>query len=82
MLLTIYSKPNCPYCDQAKALAKQQGLAFEEIILDVGQPKAITSKYIAREELLAKIPTARTMPQIVLDNEYIGGFTELKARLS
>jgi glutaredoxin 3 len=31
-----------------------------------------------REELFEKFPTARTFPQIVVDGESIGGFTELK----
>lgn len=85
MKFTVYSKPACTYCDMAKALLKQQGLDYQEIILDVGQPKTEGTTYISRDELLAKIPTARTMPQILKETEtsamYIGGFQELKAHL-
>ena len=73
MKAVIWSKYNCPYCDQAKALLKQKGIAFEE--------KKIGDGY-TKEELLEAVPTARTLPQIILDDELIGGFTELRARLT
>ena len=34
-----------------------------------------------REQLLEAVPTARTVPQIFLEDEYIGGFNELKEKL-
>jgi len=69
MKATVWSKYHCPYCDQAKALLKQKGIQFEE--------KKIGDGY-TKEELLEAVPTARTLPQIFLDDNYIGGFTELK----
>ena len=72
MKATIWSKYNCPYCDQAKALLKNKGIPFEE--------KKIGDGY-TREELLEAIPTARTVPQIFLDDKLIGGFTELNEHL-
>jgi glutaredoxin 3 len=68
----IWSKYNCPYCDQAKALLKQRGIPFEE--------KKIGDGY-TKEELLEAVPSARTVPQIFLGEELVGGFTELKKRL-
>lgn len=73
MRAIIWSKYHCPYCDQAKALLKQKGIQFEE--------KKIGDGY-TREELLEAIPSARTVPQIILDGEVIGGFTELKQFLT
>jgi glutaredoxin 3 len=73
MKAIIWSKYHCPYCDQAKALLKQRGIPFEERKIGDGWSK---------EELLEAIPTARTVPQIILDDELIGGFTELRARLT
>ena len=73
MKATIWSKYNCPYCDQAKALLKNKGIPFEE--------KKIGDGY-TREELLEAIPTARTVPQIFLDDKLIGGFTELNEHLN
>lgn len=72
MKAVVWSKYNCPYCDQAKALLKQKGIAFEERKIGDG---------FTREELLEAVPNARTVPQIFLDEELIGGFTELKKRL-
>jgi glutaredoxin 3 len=72
MKAIVWSKYHCPFCDQAKALLKQKGIPFEE--------KKIGDGY-TKEELLEAIPTARTVPQIFIDDELVGGFTELKARL-
>ena len=68
----IWSRYHCPYCDQAKALLKQKGIQFEERKIGDGWTK---------EELLEEIPTARTVPQIILNGELIGGYTELKQKL-
>ena len=72
MKAVLWTKTNCPYCDQAKALLEQKGIEIEE--------RKIGDKY-TKEELLEAVPNARTVPQIFLDGELIGGFTELKQRL-
>ena len=72
MKAIVWSKYHCPYCDQAKALLKAKGIAFEE--------KKIGDGY-TKEELLEAVPNARTVPQIFIDDQLIGGFTELKAHL-
>jgi glutaredoxin len=72
MKATIWSKYHCPYCDQAKALLNQKGIEFEE--------KKIGDGY-TKEELLEVVPTARTLPQIFLDDKLVGGFTELRKHL-
>jgi len=69
MKAIVWSKNQCPYCDQAKALLKQKGIEFEE---------RNVSQDWTREQLLEAVPTARTVPQIFLDEKLIGGFTELK----
>ena len=63
----------CPYCDQAKNLLKARNIEFEE--------RNINTTY-TKEQLLEAVPTARTLPQIFLDDEYVGGFTELRQRLT
>ncbi len=82
---TVYSKPQCPFCDQAKALLESKGVPFAVVNLDIGQQKEEGKLYISRDELLAKIPTARTMPQILKQDDtssmYIGGYQELKKHL-
>ena len=72
MKAIIWSKYHCPYCDQARALLTQRGIAFEE--------RKIGDGY-TREDLLEAVPTARTVPQIFLDEVLIGGFTELRQHL-
>ena len=69
MKAIVWSKENCPYCLQAKGLLKQKGIKFEE--------RNISQDW-TREQLLEAIPTAKTLPQIFLDDNYIGGFTELR----
>lgn len=81
-MFTVYSKPNCPFCDQAKALLEQRGEVFEVINIDVGQQRIDGAKYISRDEFFSRLPAARTVPQIIrhTDNSsmIIGGFAELK----
>ena len=72
MTAIVWSKYNCPYCDQAKALLTQRGIKYEE--------RKIGDGY-SREELLEAVPNARTVPQIFLDGNLIGGFTELRQHL-
>jgi glutaredoxin 3 len=73
MKAIVWSKNSCPYCVQAKALLTQKGIEFEE--------RNITEEKWTKEQLLEAVPTARTLPQIFLDDNYIGGFTELRKHL-
>ena len=78
MNFTIYSKPNCPQCDKAKDLLKKKGLTYKEVIVDVGQPKVEGVNYITVPELKSLIPTAKAVPQNMLEEKVIGGFMELQ----
>ena len=73
MKAIVWSKDQCPYCVQAKALLESRGIEYEE---------RNVSKNWTKEQLLAAVPTARTLPQIFLDEEYVGGFTELRTKLT
>lgn len=70
MKVEIYSKPQCPFCVQAKALAEREGHELTYKMLD---------EDFNREELMETFPGARTFPQIIVDGQKIGGFTEFKA---
>ena len=72
MKAVIWSKDACPFCDQAKNLLKLKGIEYEERNI---------SRDWTREQLLEAVPDARTVPQIFLDEELIGGFTELRKHL-
>lgn len=69
MKAVVWSKYQCPFCDQAKNLLEQKGISFEE--------RKIGDGY-TREDLLEAVPNARTVPQIFLDDQLIGGFTDLQ----
>jgi glutaredoxin len=81
-MFTIYSKPNCSYCEQAKALLTRAGLPYEELILDVGQVKDPTKTYTTVPALKQRVPSAQTVPQIFHGDELVGGFEALKRHLS
>jgi glutaredoxin len=69
----VWSKYHCQYCDMAKSLLTQHNIPFEE--------RKIGDGY-TREELLEAVPSARSVPQIFLNDELVGGYIELKARLN
>ena len=72
MKAVVWSKEQCPYCVQAKKLLELKGIEYEERNIQ---------KDWTKEQLLEAVPEARTLPQIFLDGEHVGGFTELKQRL-
>jgi glutaredoxin 3 len=69
-MITVYSKNNCPFCDQAKNLLKLKGVAYTEIKIDENQ--------VAREFVLSK--GHRTVPQIYQNGMLLveGGFQGLQ----
>jgi glutaredoxin len=69
MKAVVWSRDMCTYCEQAKSLLKMKGIEFEEKKVGHGYTK---------EDLLEAVPTARTVPQILIDDQLIGGFPELK----
>jgi glutaredoxin len=73
MQAVIWSKYNCPYCDQAKNLMQLRGIQYEE--------RKIGDGY-TREDLLEAVPTARTVPQIFLDGKLVGGYDALRKVLN
>jgi glutaredoxin 3 len=64
----IWSKDNCPYCTKAKALLANRNIAYEERNI---------SKDWTKEQLLEEVPNARTVPQIFLWGNYVGGYDSL-----
>ena len=70
MTIEIYGKTFCPYCDKAKALCEREGYDYSYKELD---------KDFSRDEFFDIFPTARTFPQIKIDGNDVGGYTELEA---
>ena len=73
MKAVIYSKPLCGYCVAAKNLMDNKGIEYEERYLD-NQESII--------QFITEHPDKRTMPQIWIDDEHIGGYEQLKTKLS
>lgn len=69
MKAVIWSKPDCPYCTMAEKLLTQKGYEIEERKIGFGYN---------REQLFEAVPNAKTVPQIFLDGELIGGYDNLK----
>lgn len=67
----IYTKWGCPFCVRAKALLDSKGVTYQEYDLTLGGPK--------RDEMLARVPGAATVPQILINDRAIGGCDELFA---
>ena len=70
MTAVVWSKHQCPYCVMAKTLLKNEGVEYEE--------RNISQGPWTREQLLEAVPHARTLPQIFIDNQLIGGYDQLK----
>lgn len=66
----VYSKETCPYCIRAKELLTQKNIAFEEIRIDLDENK--------REEMI-RLSNRRTVPQIFINGNSIGGYDDLAA---
>ena len=66
--IEIYSTNNCPWCTRAKSLLRTKGLDFEEIDISSDQARAL--------EMIER-SGRRSVPQIFIDDESIGGFDEL-----
>jgi len=70
--IEIFTGQNCNYCDAAKKLLKSRSMAFVE--RDVGEPETLA-------EFRERLPRVRSIPQIFIDGEHIGGFEDLQLRL-
>ena len=67
----IYTKWGCPYCVAAKQLLDGKGVDYEDYDVTMGGPK--------RDEMLQRVPGARTVPQVLIDDKPYGGFDDISA---
>jgi len=73
MVTIVWSKDSCFYCHMAKILLDQNGIEYEERNTSLDE--------WSRDDMLEAVPDAKTFPQVFINNEYIGGFTELQKYL-
>ncbi len=69
--VSLFAKIGCPFCARAKAMLKEHGMDYEEIV--VGQDATMHS--------LKAVTGATTVPQVFIDGKLIGGSEELAAYL-
>ena len=72
-LIKIYTTNWCSYCKMAKRYFDEQEMSYEEINIE--------EEGISREEL-QKVTGGMSVPQIVIDDEVIGGYDNLMAMAS
>lgn len=68
--IKIYTTNYCPYCVGAKEMLKQNGIAYEEI--------DVTDDAELRQKLSEENDGYQTVPMIFIDDEFIGGFSDLQ----
>ena len=69
--VTVYSTNMCPYCVRAKQLLERKGIEYKEVNLSTEAPEV-------RVELMQRTKH-RTVPQIFIKDQFIGGFDQLYA---
>ncbi|ESK39681.1 glutaredoxin 3 [Acinetobacter nectaris CIP 110549] len=69
--VVIYSTTVCPYCVRAKQLLERKGISYKEVNLSNEAPDV-------RIELMQRT-NHRTVPQIFINDQFIGGFDQLYA---
>lgn len=67
----IYTTPICPYCHAAKRLLQNKGVAYAEI--DVSRDLRL------REAMIQRAKGRRTVPQIFIGDQHVGGCDDLHA---
>lgn len=66
--VTVFTRPGCSFCAEAKSLLKEKGIVFEELVLN--QDYSIKT--------LIAVSNKTTVPQIFMNGELVGGAEELK----
>ena len=69
MIVKIYSTAICPYCERAKMLLKKRNIKYTEFKID--------EDVKLFEEMLALSNGRRSVPQIFIDDQHIGGYDDL-----
>jgi glutaredoxin 3 len=67
----LYSSAACGYCVAAKNLLKQKGFDYEEIRIDLDPARLV--------EMLSRTGGRRSVPQVFVNGNHVGGFEELVA---
>jgi glutaredoxin 3 len=69
--IEVYSTAVCPYCVAAKNLLKSKGLEWSEVRVDTDP--------VQRDAMLTRSGGRRTVPQIFINDQLVGGYDDLVA---
>ncbi|SEI41048.1 glutaredoxin 3 [Frateuria terrea] len=69
--IEVYSTAVCPYCVAAKNLLKSKGLQWNEVRVDADPAQ--------RDLMLQRSGGRRTVPQIFINDQHVGGYDDLVA---
>jgi glutaredoxin 3 len=69
--IEIYTWSMCPFCIRAKALLNKKGVEFTEYCIDGDEA--------ARAKMAARANGRRSLPQIFIDDQHVGGCDDLHA---
>jgi len=64
---TIYSKRGCPFCERIKMVLNAKGMQYNELIL---------GEHFDREQLYQKFGKNATFPQVLMNDQHLGGCTD------
>lgn len=67
--IVVYGKPSCPFCQLTRGYLNERGLAFTY--------KELGKDYEVRD-LQRLIPGVKTVPQVFVDGQLIGGYEDVK----
>lgn len=70
----VWSQTNCPACTEAKRLLDKFGYSYSDCVIGLNG--------YTKQDLIKKVPDARSVPQIFIGGTYIGGLAELKKKLA
>jgi len=80
MKAIIWTKNQCIYCEWAKNLLRDNEIEFDERNINDAWTKDQMQNYLTERHDINP-ENKITMPQIIVDDQYVGGFTELKSYL-
>jgi glutaredoxin 3 len=69
--IEVFSSAVCPYCVAAKNLLKAKGLEWSEVRVDTDPAQ--------REAMLVRSGGRRSVPQIFINDQHVGGYDDLVA---
>lgn len=75
LTIVVYGKENCPWCKKATDLLEKRGIDFT--YHNISDKESFSDEDI-KELVVSIAPGAKTVPIVLINDRYIGGFKELK----